>query len=156
MPPKQWSLVSKAAQASLAYMVALDFSPSHLSPHSNPSSLLGYDLRSLNSSTQPPSESMDVHVRLGSAEEWYWLSVQYSLCSGCHKLATVLSFKVLKFPFCSGWSPTSEGASQCTGTFLLSQLPSSGTGSIPITFLLFSSLFFSAQSCGDFLTLSTI
>ena len=116
MPPKQWSVVSKAAQAPLAYMVAcmvaLDSSPSHLSPHSNPSSLLGYDLQSLNLSTQPPSELMDVHVRLGSAEGWYWLTVQYSLCSGCHKLATVLSFKVLKFPFCSGWFPTSEGASQ--------------------------------------------
>lgn len=75
----------------------------HICLHiANPSPLLGYDLRSLSSSTQPPPEPMDVHVRLGHAEGWYCLSVRYSLCSGCHKLATVPSFKVLKFPCCSG------------------------------------------------------
>lgn len=38
-----------------------------------PSPLLGCDLRSLSSSTQPLHGSMDVRVRLGSAEGWYCL-----------------------------------------------------------------------------------
>ena len=71
-----------------------------------------------------------MHLGLGSTGWWQGAQgddtepLCWFLCFACHRPAAVLTSEPLKLPFCLGWSPHGEGASQGEGTFPLhSSLP---------------------------------
>ena len=98
--------------------------------------LRGSDLWILSYKHPAPTQWVHYFLRLGSADQWYWPSLQISLCSSYCKPGVVFASEILKLPLCPSFYPYWWGDFLGCRNLSLSQFPPRCVGPLLIPVLL--------------------